>query len=64
MGTSKCRSCKTIKATGDVCPGCGSGMMPATLRVRKGQPYSVFGKHGLHQAAYGVARSTADGHYI
>ena len=62
--TSKCRACQTIKTKGDVCPGCGAGLMVQRMRVHKGQPISIFGVHGIHSGASGVGRHRADGHYI
>jgi hypothetical protein len=48
--TSKCRTCHTIKAQGDICPGCGSGAKKATMVIRKGQPICVTKSHGFHEA--------------
>lgn len=62
MNIVKCRKCKTPKSAGDICPGgCGSGQLRETMRVRKGQPISVFKNHGFHAEAFGVGRTLATG---
>jgi len=60
MTIVKCRACGTSKASGDICPGCGSGMSRELMRVRKSQPIGVFNQHGFHAAAV-VTRTQATG---
>jgi len=62
MTIVKCRACGTSKASGDICPGCGYGQAQQTMRVRKSQPISIFGKHGFHAAA-SVTRTQAVGRF-
>lgn len=63
MKTSRCRSCKSIKAVGDICPVCAAGLPVQTLRSHKGQPVSLARAHFFHAAAAGVSASIAKGDY-
>lgn len=59
--TVTCRTCKSKKTAGDICPVCTSGMVRQTMLIRKAQPISLARAHFFHAPAAGVLVSTAKG---
>lgn len=61
--TVTCRTCKSLKTRGDICPVCTSGKREQTLLVRKAQPISLAHAHFFHGVTAGVSRARAFGDY-